>query len=270
MDYKARFYDATLMRWTQPDTIVPGAGNPQSLNRFSYVLNQPILFNDPSGHCVGPLVIVCFVVSVVLMASAIDLIETNSMEMTTASQQPGFASEQAASQQWQDNCMGQCHYASVASPGPNGPMPRTPLTDRYSSAMAGVGQSVAQFLGGMSMMVGVMPPTRYSTYDVRMKYLNAESEMDSLAPTHLTLVDEAEWYFNYRNYLRSRARYLMADRDEAINLALTEPNYTFDELIQHKIVDKGLSGDDIYIDIINSAPKSRTSVNRNLGIQIPE
>jgi hypothetical protein len=30
---------------------VPGAGNPQALNRYSYVLNNPVRFADPSGHC---------------------------------------------------------------------------------------------------------------------------------------------------------------------------------------------------------------------------
>lgn len=32
------------------DTIVPDAANPQSFNRYSYVNNNPINFNDPSGH----------------------------------------------------------------------------------------------------------------------------------------------------------------------------------------------------------------------------
>jgi hypothetical protein len=38
----------------QPDTIVPNPYNPQSLNRYSYALNNPIRYNDPSGHCAGP------------------------------------------------------------------------------------------------------------------------------------------------------------------------------------------------------------------------
>jgi hypothetical protein len=39
-----------LGRFIQPDTIVPGAGNPQAWNRFSYVTNNPIKFSDPSGQ----------------------------------------------------------------------------------------------------------------------------------------------------------------------------------------------------------------------------
>jgi len=32
------------------DTIVPGYTNPQNLNRFSYVLNNPLRYTDPTGH----------------------------------------------------------------------------------------------------------------------------------------------------------------------------------------------------------------------------
>ncbi len=35
----------------QPDTLIPDLSNPQSWNRFSYVYNNPILHNDPTGHC---------------------------------------------------------------------------------------------------------------------------------------------------------------------------------------------------------------------------
>jgi RHS repeat-associated protein len=37
----ARWYDPQLARWASADSIVPQSGNPQSLNRFSYVLNNP-------------------------------------------------------------------------------------------------------------------------------------------------------------------------------------------------------------------------------------
>ena len=50
MFYGARYYDTSLGRFTQPDTIVPNPLNPQSLNRFAYVLNNPLKYTDPTGH----------------------------------------------------------------------------------------------------------------------------------------------------------------------------------------------------------------------------
>ena len=48
--YVARFYDPAIAHFVQADTIVPGAGNPAAYDRYSYVLNNPILLNDPNGH----------------------------------------------------------------------------------------------------------------------------------------------------------------------------------------------------------------------------
>jgi RHS repeat-associated protein len=48
--YNARWYDPTMRRFAQPDTIVPEPGNPQSLNRYSYCLNNPVRYSDPTGH----------------------------------------------------------------------------------------------------------------------------------------------------------------------------------------------------------------------------
>ncbi len=45
-----RWYDPELGRWTSPDTIIPDPANPQSLNRYSYVYNNPLRFVDPSGY----------------------------------------------------------------------------------------------------------------------------------------------------------------------------------------------------------------------------
>jgi RHS repeat-associated protein len=51
--YNARYYDHIVGRFVQADTIVPQPGNPQGLNRYSYVLNNPQRYVDPSGHDVG-------------------------------------------------------------------------------------------------------------------------------------------------------------------------------------------------------------------------
>lgn len=48
--YNARYYDSRIGRFISPDKIVQNKGNPQFLNRYSYVLNNPIKLIDPSGQ----------------------------------------------------------------------------------------------------------------------------------------------------------------------------------------------------------------------------
>lgn len=56
-NFGARYYSSSMGRFTIPDwaanaTAVPYAdfGNPQSLNLYSYVKNNPTTFGDPDGH----------------------------------------------------------------------------------------------------------------------------------------------------------------------------------------------------------------------------
>jgi RHS repeat-associated protein len=55
MYFRARYYSGVLGRFISADSIVPGAGNPQNLNRYAYVNNNPLKYIDPSGHdpCTG-------------------------------------------------------------------------------------------------------------------------------------------------------------------------------------------------------------------------
>jgi RHS repeat-associated protein len=48
--YGARYYDATIGRFISPDSIVPDPANPQTFNRYSYCLNNPLKYVDPSGN----------------------------------------------------------------------------------------------------------------------------------------------------------------------------------------------------------------------------
>ncbi len=45
-----RIYDPKLGRFLQADPIVQAPKNSQSLNRYSYVLNNPLSYTDPSGY----------------------------------------------------------------------------------------------------------------------------------------------------------------------------------------------------------------------------
>ena len=49
-NYGARLYDPVLGRFISPDSIVQAPDDPQTLNRYSYARNNPIIYTDPSGN----------------------------------------------------------------------------------------------------------------------------------------------------------------------------------------------------------------------------
>jgi hypothetical protein len=72
VDFQGRYYGSALGRFTSPDEFKdsgitdPSTGkviftlgplpyadieNPQSLNKYAYVLNNPLRYTDPTGHC---------------------------------------------------------------------------------------------------------------------------------------------------------------------------------------------------------------------------
>jgi RHS repeat-associated protein len=52
-DYNARYYDPHIGKFISPDTFIPAPYSPQSLSRYTYVYNNPLLYNDPTGHFVN-------------------------------------------------------------------------------------------------------------------------------------------------------------------------------------------------------------------------
>ena len=48
--YNARYYDAEIGRFISPDSLIPDPMNPQAFNRYSYVINNPLKYTDPTGH----------------------------------------------------------------------------------------------------------------------------------------------------------------------------------------------------------------------------
>ena len=47
---KSRYYDAALCRFISADTMGVRLMNPQTMNRYSYVVNDPVNLVDPDGH----------------------------------------------------------------------------------------------------------------------------------------------------------------------------------------------------------------------------
>jgi RHS repeat-associated protein len=50
INMNARLYDAALGRFLSPDVYIQAADNSQNFNRYSYCLNNPLKYTDPSGN----------------------------------------------------------------------------------------------------------------------------------------------------------------------------------------------------------------------------
>ena len=105
-----------------------------------------------------------------------------------------------------------------------------------------------------------------SNVESRKWYLEQEKKIPDMINKNLSLEKQAKQAFNLRNQFRTQARELMADRELAESLYKTERNKTWKEIVQ-KQVDNGYVGDDIYKEIIASSQRSRTAVNKSLGLE---
>lgn len=52
--FEARYYASTPGRFTSADSVAGTLTNPASLNLYSYTLNNPVNFTDPTGHMAEP------------------------------------------------------------------------------------------------------------------------------------------------------------------------------------------------------------------------
>lgn len=55
INMNGRCYDPSLARFISPDPFVQDFSSTQNLNRYSYALNNPLIFTDPSGYNYKPI-----------------------------------------------------------------------------------------------------------------------------------------------------------------------------------------------------------------------
>ena len=137
-------------------------------------------------------------------------------------------------------------------------------TVEYSNENVSAREIGEEILKGESE--GGLEPGTLSNVDARKWYLEQEAKIPDLIDDSLPLEQQARQAFDLRNQYRMQARELMSDRQLAESLYATDPNLTWEQIIQ-KQIDKGLSGDDIYKAIIESSQRSRISVNQSLGLE---
>jgi RHS repeat-associated protein len=70
-NYGARLYDPVLGRFISPDGIVQAPDNPQTLNRYSYAVNNPLVYTDPSGNIfiIDDIIAVMVIIAEAILAS---------------------------------------------------------------------------------------------------------------------------------------------------------------------------------------------------------
>ena len=77
IDMGGRMYDPQLARFLSPDNFVQAPGDPQNYNRYSYCLNNPLKYTDPSGEIVWTPIIIAAVMGGVQGTMFADIIQNS-------------------------------------------------------------------------------------------------------------------------------------------------------------------------------------------------
>ncbi len=101
--------------------------------------------------------------------------------------------------------------------------------------------------------------------EARIWYLDHLSQIPRTIDLSQPFDVQARQAFELRNAFKAEARDLMANKEAALELDISEPAKTWDYLFT-KAISNNLLGDDIYRYIIKSSTRSRQLVNLNLGL----
>ena len=101
----------------------------------------------------------------------------------------------------------------------------------------------------------------------RRWYIAQDKKIPSMIDRSLSLENQAKQAFDLRNTHRTQTRELMRDQEERRNLDKTDPNKTFEELLESKMKRKHITREDAFQDILDTATKTRESVDKKLGLE---
>jgi len=121
----ARLYDPYVQRFLSPDNLVQSPLNAQSFNRYSYCLNNPFKYNDPSGNSWEVVVGITFGVGILVYKAYCDGKAANNNKSNISDWDPptsfmiGISSSPDGSNAscflsvgWSDNAMPTVGYSS--------------------------------------------------------------------------------------------------------------------------------------------------------------
>lgn len=101
----------------------------------------------------------------------------------------------------------------------------------------------------------------------RKWYLAQDSLIPEKIDTSMSIKEQAITACELRNTNRTQARDLMRDQKKRQKLDISDPNKSFEELVTDKMARKHLTEEEAYLDILETATKTRKTVNKKLGLE---
>ncbi|MCC6189677.1 MAG: hypothetical protein IT318_11630 [Anaerolineales bacterium] len=239
---------------------MPEPGNPQAFNRYSFSLSNPLKYTDPTGH--RPCELEC----------PGDWINPFEAMFGSAWYGPwGVEQQRANAARAEALVVGLGEFAAGVAWEPAD----WALTAR--DCIAGQCNSWAIIFAALPLLPSnlgkhvdevfdYLKPGTLDNKAAREWYLAMEKSIKGAIDPNLSLEQQARLAFDLRNQIRTWARELMADRDEAARLMREEANLSWDQIIARAQA-KGFSGDDIWRYIIEASQRSRESVNKLMGLE---
>lgn len=108
---------------------------------------------------------------------------------------------------------------------------------------------------------------KFDNKEVRLWYVHKTGKIPKQTDQILDLEERAKMACRLRNKYRFEAREMMRDQSERKRLDYKDPIKSFEELIKEKMDDLGLDRLAATEYILNSATRTRKSVNRKLGLE---
>jgi RHS repeat-associated protein len=245
--YGARYYDATIGRFISPDTVVQDYTNPQTLNRYSYCVNNPLKYVDPTGHFVDWI----FDLATIIFD----------------------AGQMATNPSWENAAM--LVSDLILGIFPFVPAGMGPLTKsiKFSAEVADSTNDALKWLVktrnyAQDVARGARKTIRTGTLgakSTRIWYLDQLKTIPGLIDKTLPLQQQSRQAFELRNAFKAEARNLMNNWQYAEILDNLEPAKSWTQMIQ-RAIEKGNKGDNIYQYIIDASQRSDPNVNRLFGL----
>ena len=108
---------------------------------------------------------------------------------------------------------------------------------------------------------------KLSDVEARKWYLSQDKKIPEQIDKSLSIEEQARQACNLRNKYRTQARDLMKNQEKRAQLDISDPNMSFEELIDKKMKQKNLTREKAIEDILKTSTKTRKSVNTALGLE---